>query len=511
MTETEIPGQARRSRRRRPAASTWLALLAVIVLGLGGSSALAGARARAPGGRHAAHLRTRAGRPVDQMPPSISGAAQLQSTLTAAPGTWSPAPTSYHYRWLRCDTAGEACRKIRGATSATYSPVERDLGSRLRVAVTAYVQSKRSRPADSPATTAVSRGPGGVSHLEYVLTDGTVSVYDMDHSFALVKTISLPQTDDGVRGVTVAPARHRMFISHGGDGPVNGSGNGSVLAYDLVSGRVDWDVSPRTGIDSGMVSPDGAKIYMPTGESTETGIWNVLSAKNGKVRGTIQGGAGAHNTIASSDGRFVYLGGRNHNYLDVYETGNGKVFEVGPLIGGVRPFTVNGSDTLAFTTATGYDGFQVSSLSSRKVLYSESFGEIPTGFPYTTASHGIALSGDEKQLYVVDTVHKEVQVWNVAGAKEGVAPTPVATIAVSGFSGQESGCAYDCGRSGWLQLSLDGRYLFVGDSGEVVETATRKVLTTLSTLAQTKVSIEIDWEGGVPVATSGRSGIGYVP
>jgi hypothetical protein len=37
------------------------------------------------------------------------------------------------------------------------------------------------------------------------------------------------------------------------------------------------------------------------------------------------------------------------------------------------------------------------------------------------------------------------------------------------------------------------------------------VLTTLSTLAQTKVSIEIDWEGGVPVATSGRSGIGYVP
>jgi hypothetical protein len=82
---------------------------------------------------------------------------------------------------------------------------------------------------------------------------------------------------------------------------------------------------------------------------------------------------------------------------------------------------------------------------------------------------------------------------------------------VSGFSGEESPCAYDCGRSGWLQLSLDGRYLFVGDSGEVIETTTRKVLTTLSTLAQSKVSIEVDWEGGVPVATSGRSGVGYVP
>jgi hypothetical protein len=70
---------------------------------------------------------------------------------------------------------------------------------------------------------------------------------------------------------------------------------------------------------------------------------------------------------------------------------------------------------------------------------------------------------------------------------------------------------YDCGRGGWLQLSLDGRFLFVGDSGEVIETATRKVITTLPTLANTKKTIEVDWEGSVPVATSGRTGVGYVP
>jgi len=75
----------------------------------------------------------------------------------------------------------------------------------------------------------------------------------------------------------------------------------------------------------------------------------------------------------------------------------------------------------------------------------------------------------------------------------------------------ESPCAYDCGRGGWLQLSRDGRFLFVGDSGEVIETATRTVLTTLPTLAQTKKSIEVDWRSGVPIATSGRTGVGYVP
>jgi len=42
----------------------------------------------------------------------------------------------------------------------------------------------------------------------------------------------------------------------------------------------------------------------------------------------------------------------------------------------------------------------------------------------------------------------------------------------------------------------------------VIDTATRKVVTSLSTLANTKISLEIDWSNGVPVATSTRSGVG---
>ena len=81
---------------------------------------------------------------------------------------------------------------------------------------------------------------------------------------------------------------------------------------------------------------------------------------------------------------------------------------------------------------------------------------------------------------------------------------------LAGLTGNETPCFYDCTRGGWLQRSVDGRLLFVGDSGDVIETATRKVLTTLSTLAQTKKSIEVDWQGGVPIATSGRTGVGGV-
>jgi hypothetical protein len=172
---------------------------------------------------------------------------------------------------------------------------------------------------------------------------------------------------------------------------------------------------------------------------------------------------------------------------------------------------VNASNTLAFTTATEFDGFQVSSITTGKVLFTVSFGAVPKGFAFTGPSHGASLSPDESQLYVIDSPNKEVRVFDVSRVAEGIAPTELGAIPVAGLSGTETPCAYDCGRGGWLQHSLDGRFVYVGDSGEVIETATRKVLGTLPPLLNTKKMLEVDWAGGVPVATSGRTGVGYGP
>jgi hypothetical protein len=440
-------------------------------------------------------------------PPSIMGIAQIGQRLTASPGTWSPKPRSFRYAWKRCDARGGHCKTIRSARGSTYIVGLGDAGTTLRVAVTAIGRTGRSKRVLSARTAVVTTPATGVQRLEYVFDDGLVSVYDMDHGHNLVKTIRLPQTEAGVRGVMVSPVTHMLFVSYGGDGD---SFHGSVLAYDLLAERVAWAVHLNTGIDSGAVSPDGKRIYMPTGENSSTGLWNVLDASNGAVIGTIQGGAGPHNTIASKDGRFVYLGGRNHNYLDVYETANGHIKEVGPLVNGVRPFTVNGTNTIAFTTATNFDGFQVSNLTTGKVLYTVSFGAVPNGFRYTAPSHGISLSPDETQVYVIDAVNKVVRAYDVSGVAHGVAPRALGSIYVAGWNGQESPCAYDCGQDGWLQHSLDGRYVYVGDSGEVIDTATRKVLLKLTTLANTRKFLEIDWQNGLPIATSTRSGVGYV-
>jgi DNA-binding beta-propeller fold protein YncE len=363
------------------------------------------------------------------------------------------------------------------------------------------------------ASSSAPRLTGGhaIHHYEYVFPDGSMYVYDMDAHQRLVQRVALPMAK-GIRGVVASPVTHTLYISYGGDGGSNGSG--SLLAYDLLGERVLWQRSYRTGIDSMAISPDGARIYMPTGELDSSGVWEVLDARDGKPIASIQGGSGAHNTVMSLDGRRVYLGGREHDYLEVADTATDRVVQnIGPLRSGVRPFTINGRQTLAFTTATGFLGFQVSSILSGRVLYTQSFPGFswsPASFAPSAPSHGISLSPNERQVWVMDAPNGYVHAFDVSTLPRR-APRLLRNIRLSHpMSGEESPCSYDCARDGWIQHSLDGRFVYVGDSGDVFDARTFRRVAYLEPLRNTRKMLELDWRGGVPVATSSRQGLGYV-
>ena len=61
--------------------------------------------------------------------------------LTVSNGTWSPTPTSYRRQWQRCETSGDNCRNIPGATGRAYGVRSADTGQRLRALVTAITST----------------------------------------------------------------------------------------------------------------------------------------------------------------------------------------------------------------------------------------------------------------------------------------------------------------------------------------------------------------------------------
>jgi subtilisin family serine protease len=115
--------------------------------------------------------------PSNTSPPTISGTAQSGQTLTANPGTWSgTTPISYAYQWRRCDTSGNNCLDIAGATAQTYLLTGSDVGSTIRVVVTAS-NGGGSAQATSAQTAVVASGPVTVTFTESVGSDdGDISV-----------------------------------------------------------------------------------------------------------------------------------------------------------------------------------------------------------------------------------------------------------------------------------------------------------------------------------------------
>jgi DNA-binding beta-propeller fold protein YncE len=367
-------------------------------------------------------------------------------------------------------------------------------------------RSKAVRPREATLATA------GAHHYLYVFPDQAMYVYDIDHGHRLVQRVSLPGIE-GIRGVAASPRTHMLYISHGGDAGTQSTGG--LLAYDLLSDTVAWDRSYARGVDSLAIDPAAQRLYMPDGELSTDGTWSVIDARTGAVTGHIEGGEGPHNTIVGPRGRQVYLGGRSSSFLDVASTATNRVTKrIGPLRSSVRPFTINGAETLAFTTATGALGFQVSSIRTGRVLYTAGFGPRfrydPARFSPSAPSHGISLSPNQRQLWVIDAPNDEVHVFDVAGLPRRP-PRRIADIRLAhGLTGAEAACSYDCQRDGWLLHSRSGCFVYVGDSGEVISTVSRRQVAFLPALRNTRKYLEIDWQGRVPVSTTSRSGLGYV-
>src|ERR1700686_2647089 len=97
--------------------------------------------------------------PAKKAAPKIAGVGQDGQLLSAGTGAWKGTPPfTYSYRWEACNSLGEACSVIPGATEASYRAASSQIGGRLRAIVTA-TNSVGSASATSSASKRIILGP----------------------------------------------------------------------------------------------------------------------------------------------------------------------------------------------------------------------------------------------------------------------------------------------------------------------------------------------------------------
>jgi len=343
---------------------------------------------------------------------------------------------------------------------------------------------------------------GGEKHLLYVASPGIrnyveyggvgLLVYDIDRGYKWVKRIptwpagdgSAGQAAENVKGIAASAQTGKLYVST----PKR------MACFDLLTEKKVWEKEYEGGCDRMAISPDGRVLYVPSFEGPH---WHVVDGATGEVIAKIEPKSGAHNTVYGLDGSRAYLAGLKSPLLAVADTKSHTVTKtVGPFSNVIRPFTVNGSQTLCFVNVNELLGFEVGDLKTGKMLYRVEVAGYEKGQVkrHGCPSHGIGLTPDEKELWVCDAHNRSLHIFDATV----MPPKQTQSIKLRD-------------EPGWITFSLDGRHAYPS-TGEVIDTKTKHVIAALQDEAgrqvQSEKLLEVVFAGGKPVRAGDQFGVG---
>jgi DNA-binding beta-propeller fold protein YncE len=352
----------------------------------------------------------------------------------------------------------------------------------------------------NPDTGSAVKSSAAVKRYLYVAVPGIrdylgygghgILVFDIDNNHRFVKRIPTQglhpdKTPSNIKGIEVSLPLNSIYIST----------LESLQRVDLATEKVLWEKPFEGGCDRMSISPDGKTMYLP---SLEKGFWNVVDCVTGDIIKKIDVFKRAHNTIYGPTGERVYMGDIASPWLYISDTKTHTLTgKVGPFGHFIRPFTINGKETLVYATVDSLLGFEVGDLKTGKKLERinvEGWNMGPVR-RHGNPSHGIGLTPDEKELWIADGHNMRVHVFNATAPYQQLTTIPVQDM------------------PGWITFSIDGKYVYPS-SGEVIDVKTRKIITILQDEFHNNVAsekmVEIDFTDNKPAKAGDQFGIGRI-
>lgn len=316
-----------------------------------------------------------------------------------------------------------------------------------------------------------------------------VIVFDIDAGYRFVRRIPTwpekpGQPAENVKGVCANAGTGRLYVST----PKR------LLCLDLLTEKHVWERELAGGCDRMSLTPDGKIAYAPSFEGPH---WNVVDALTGDVLAKVEPNSGAHNTICGLGGRRAYLAGLRSPLLTVTDTRTHQVVQqVGPFAHSIRPFTVNGAETLCFVNINELLGFEIGDLRTGKKLHRVEVSGYQKGAikRHGCPSHGVGLTPDEREVWVCDAHNESLHVFDAAE----MPPRQTQSVKLRE-------------QPGWVTFSLDGRHAYPS-TGEIIDVRTKKIIHALSDETGRPVHsekvVELHFQDGKPVRNGDQFGLG---
>lgn len=219
-----------------------------------------------------------------------------------------------------------------------------------------------------------------------------------------------------------------------------------LKSLDSSSGKVLSMLSFQGRPNQCAVTPNGKFVAVPIIDGDSV---HIIDAESMKILKTLPVQM-PHNCFNAGSNDHMFVTSLRGHQVNMIDLGTLKYIAEIPVGGVPRPIAVDHGETTLYAALSNLHGFVIADIASRKVVNQVEFPALPPNTDLrpllNTATHGLALTPDGKELWAASVPTGNVYVYDVQSAK--VSPA----IAVGQLPN-------------WIAFSPDGRYGCVSNTG----------------------------------------------
>lgn len=342
----------------------------------------------------------------------------------------------------------------------------------LTLALSAHIASAQGGRTGPCRSNGGTRAPAQ-KELIYVALPGTLEgswdqngngivVLDACNDYSFVKRITtwdVPASrwPEQVAGVTASPVTQMIYVAT----------RGRLGAWDLTTEKKVWENAyDGQCCERPQISPDGKFMYVG---SDLKDFWYVVNPMTGELITKVVSplSPNAHNLNLSLDGKTAFMS-PNGKVMGIADTTTHTLTKTIPFPDNIRVFVLNHDATKIYSNTNNLLGFVIADVATGKIeqrVEVQGFGwpekwnvsprpRIPHGCP----SHGIALTNDEKEVWLADGINNYIHIFD----NTKTPPRQIESI-------KTSAGPY------WITVGIGGKLAYVS-SGDVIDMKTRKIV-----------------------------------
>lgn len=339
--------------------------------------------------------------------------------------------------------------------------------------------------------------PGSLEQPGWANGTGIV-VLDVNDHFHFVKRIPTweyagSMSPEQVSGVAASPVTNLIYVA----------ARGRLAAIDMATDKMVWSTTlDGKCCERPQVTPDG-KIIVVGADLQD--YWYEVDAATGKLIGKLNApeSPNSHNLNLSADGKTAFMS-PNNKVMTISDIKTRKVLKTITFPDNIRVFVTNKDSSKLFVNNNNLLGFVIADVASGKVVkvvevtsvnWHAKWDRIPKpNIPHGCPSHGIALTPDEKEIWVVDGLFNKIHIFSNTDD-----PKEIGTI-------DTTAGAF------WLTLGLDGKTMYAS-SGDIIDVVTHQIVGQLKdefgrTLFSEKL-LDVTFDNGHAQRVSNQFANGY--